>query len=139
MEVSMENRKYILSQSLTMLIGELILSAVMVAVFAVLGYYETGVLLGAVVGSLVATLNHTVLIIGVLSASKKAENQDVKGGQAAIQMSYMGRLLGLFLILVLCAKSGVFNLLALVIPLLFARPLLTVSDHFNQKKGGTNL
>lgn len=135
----MENRKYILSQSLTMLIGELILSAVMVAVFAVLGYYETGVLLGAVVGSLVATLNHTVLIIGVLSASKKAENQDVKGGQAAIQMSYMGRLLGLFLILVLCAKSGVFNLLALVIPLLFARPLLTVSDHFNQKKGGTNL
>ena len=135
----MENRKYILSQSLTMLIGELILSAVMVAVLAVLGYYETGVLLGAVVGSLVATLNHTVLIIGVLSASKKAENQDVKGGQAAIQMSYMGRLLGLFLILVLCAKSGVFNLLALVIPLLFARPLLTVSDHFNQKKGGTNL
>ena len=135
----MENRKYILSQSLTMLIGELLLSAVMVAVFAVLGYYETGVLLGAVVGSLVATLNHTVLIIGVLSASKKAENQDVKGGQAAIQMSYMGRLLGLFLILVLCAKSGVFNLLALVIPLLFARPLLTVSDHFNQKKGGTNL
>ena len=135
----MENRKYILSQSLTMLIGELILSAVMVAVFAVLGYYETGVLLGAVVGSLVATLNHTVLIIGVLTASKKAENQDVKGGQAAIQMSYMGRLLGLFLILVLCAKSGVFNLLALVIPLLFARPLLTVSDHFNQKKGGTNL
>ena len=135
----MENRKYILSQSLTMLIGELILSAVMVAVFAVLGYYDTGVLLGAVAGSLVATLNHTVLIIGVLSASKKAENQDVKGGQAAIQMSYMGRLLGLFLILVLCAKSGVFNLLALVIPLLFARPLLTVSDHFNQKKGGTNL
>lgn len=135
----MENRKYILSQSLTMLIGELILSAVMVAVFAVLGYYETGVLLGTVVGSLIATLNHTVLIIGVLSASKKAENQDVKGGQAAIQMSYMGRLLGLFLILVLCAKSGVFNLLALVIPLLFARPLLTVSDHFNQKKGGTNL
>lgn len=135
----MENRKYILSQSLTMLIGELILSAVMVAVFAVLGYYETGVLLGAVVGSLIATLNHTVLIIGVLTASKKAENQDVKGGQAAIQMSYMGRLLGLFLILVLCAKSGVFNLLALVIPLLFARPLLTVSDHFNQKKGGTNL
>ena len=93
----------------------------------------------SVVGSLIATLNHTVLIIGVLSASKKAENQDVKGGQAAIQMSYMGRLLGLFLILVLCAKSGVFNLLALVIPLLFARPLLTVSDHFNQKKGGTNL
>jgi len=135
----MDNRKYILSQSLTMLTGELLLSAVMVAVFAVLGYYENGVLLGAVAGSLIATLNHTVLIIGVLSASQKAENQDVKGGQAAIQLSYMGRLIGLFLILVICAKSGVFNLLALVIPLLFARPVLMISDHFNKKKGGTNL
>lgn len=135
----MDNRKYILSQSLTMLTGELLLSAVMVAAFAVLGYYENGVLLGAVAGSLIATLNHTVLIIGVLSASQKAENQDVKGGQAAIQLSYMGRLIGLFLILVICAKSGVFNLLALVIPLLFARPVLMISDHFNKKKGGTNL
>jgi len=54
-------------------------------------------------------------------------------------LSYMGRLIGLFLILVICAKSGVFNLLALVIPLLFARPVLMISDHFNKKKGGTNL
>ena len=135
----MDNRKYILSQTLTMLCGELILSALMVLVFAVLGYYETGVLLGAIVGSLIATLNHTILIISVISASKKAENQDIKGGQAAIQMSYMGRLLGLFVILVICAKSGVFNLLALVIPLMFTRPVLTVTDHINQKKGGTNL
>lgn len=135
----MDNRKYILSQTLTMLCGELILSVLMVLVFAVLGYYETGVLLGAIVGSLIATLNHTILIISVISASKKAENQDIKGGQAAIQMSYMGRLLGLFVILVICAKSGVFNLLALVIPLMFTRPVLTVTDHINQKKGGTNL
>ncbi len=134
----MDNRKYILSQSLTMLCGELILSALMVLVFAVLGYYETGVLLGAIVGSLIATLNHTILIISVISASKKAEKQDIKGGQAAIQMSYMGRLLGLFVILVVCAKSGIFNLLALVIPLMFTRPVLTVTDHINQKKGGTN-
>ena len=135
----MENRNYIRAQSLTMLIGELLLSAVMVAVFAILGYYETGVLLGAIAGSIIATLNHTILILGVISASKKAENQDIKGGQSAIQLSYMGRLIGLFVILVICAKSGVFNLLALVIPLLFARPILTVTDHFNQKKGGTNL
>lgn len=134
----MENRKFIRSQTLTLLLGELILSAVMVAVFALLGYYSTGVLLGAAVGALIATLNHTILVIGVVFASKKAENQDVKGGQAAIQLSYMGRLLGLFLILVLCAKSEIFNLPALVIPLLFSRPILTVTDYINQKKGGAN-
>ncbi len=135
----MDNRKFIFSQALTLLLGELLLSAVMVAVFALLGYYSTGVLLGATVGALIATLNHTILVIGVVLASQKAENQDVKGGQAAIQLSYMGRLLGLFLILVLCAKSEIFNLPALVIPLLFSRPILTVTDYINQKKGGANL
>lgn len=134
----MESRKYLFSQTLTVLAGEALLSAVMVVVFAVLGYFDQSVLLGAVAGTLIATINHAILVAGVLFASKKAEKQDVKGGQAAIQLSYMGRLLGLFLVLVLCAKTKIFNLIALVVPLLFTRPILTVSDHFIQKKGGSN-
>lgn len=131
----METRKYVLSQALSMLIGEIICSAVMVLVFALLGYFDMSVLWGALVGALLATANHTILVLGVVSASAKAEKQDVKGGQAAIQLSYMGRLIGLFLVLVICAKSGYFHVLALAIPLLFARPILTITDHFN-KKGG---
>ena len=95
-------------------------------------------LLGALAGTLIATANHTVLALGVMVASQKAENQDVKGGQMVITMSYMGRLAGLFLVLVLCARSGIFNLLALVIPLVFTRPVLTIADHINNKKGGVN-
>ena len=131
----MDNRKYVISQAVTVLIGELILSALMVAVFAVLGYFDRSVLFGAAAGAVIATANHAVLVLGVLMASAKAENQDVKGGQALVQMSYMGRLIGLFLVLVLCAKSGIFNLIALVIPLVFTRPILTITDHYN-KKGG---
>lgn len=131
----MSNRRYILSQVLFILIGELLLSAIMVGVFAALGYFDISVLLGAAVGSAIATVNHLVLILGVLAASAKAEKQDVKGGQALVQMSYMGRLIGLFVILVLCAKSGLFNLIALALPLAFTRPILTISDYFN-KKGG---
>lgn len=131
----MDNRKYILSQTLTVLIGELVLSALMVGIFAVLGHFDTSVIFGAAAGSVIATVNHLVLVLGVMGASAKAEKQDVKGGQALIQMSYIGRLLGLFLVLVLCAKSGVFNLIALVIPLVFTRPILTIAEHFN-KKGG---
>lgn len=134
----MKSRNEFFSQVFPLLAGELLLSAVMVAVFAVLGYYETGVLLGAVAGSLITTLNHAILVLSVNAAAKKAENKDVKGGQALIQMSYMGRLIGLFLILVLCAKSGVFNLIALALPLAFSRPVLVFTDHFNQKKGGVN-
>lgn len=131
----MDNRKYILSQALIVLTGEVILSALMVGVFAVLGYFDLSVVLGAAVGALIATLNHLVLVLGVMAASSKAEKQDVKGGQMLVQMSYMGRLVGLFLILVLCAKSGVFNLIALVIPLVFTRPILTIAEYLN-KKGG---
>lgn len=131
----MDNRKYVISQAVTVLIGELILSALMVAVFAALGYFDRSVLFGAAAGAVIATVNHVVLVLGVLMASAKAEKQDVKGGQALVQMSYMGRLLGLFLVLVLCAKSGMFNLIALVIPLVFTRPILTITDHYN-KKGG---
>ncbi len=135
----MENRKFIISQVLWIFVGEIVLSAVMVGIFALLGYYDTSVLFGALVGSLIATLNHLILVLGIVAASGKAEHQDIKGGQMLVQMSYMGRLIGLFLILVLCAKSEVFNLLALVIPLLFTRPVLTIVDHITQKKGGANL
>lgn len=131
----MDNRKYVISQTLTVLVGELVLSALMVGVFALLGYFDKSVLFGAAAGSVIATINHLVLVLGVLAASSKAEKQDVKGGQALVQMSYFGRTIGLFLILVLCAKTGIFNLIALVIPLVFTRPILTITDHFN-KKGG---
>lgn len=131
----MNNRNDILSQISTVLIGQVILSAVMVGIFALLGYFDTSVLLGAAAGAVIATVNHLILVLGVMAASAKAEKQDVKGGQALVQMSYMGRLIGLFLILVLCAKSGIFNLIALVIPLVFTRPILTIAEYFN-KKGG---
>lgn len=132
----MSKPKYILFQVLPVLIGQLLLSALMVGVFAALGYFDTGVVYGAAAGALIATLNHLVLVFGVVAASDKAEKQDVKGGQALVQISYTGRLIVLFLILVLCAKSGVFNLLALVLPLAFTRPILTVAEFF-KKKGGS--
>lgn len=132
----MSKPKYISLQVLPVLIGQLLLSALMVGVFAVLGYYDASVVYGAAAGALIATLNHLVLVFGVVAASDKAEKQDVKGGQALVQISYTGRLIVLFLILVLCAKSGVFNLLALVLPLAFTRPILTVAEFF-KKKGGS--
>ena len=134
----MNEHKNIFSQILWVFAGILLCSMLMVGVFALLGYYDRSVLLGALAGSIIATVNHAVLVFGVMLASQKAENQDVKGGQMIITMSYTGRLAGLFLVLVLCAKSGLFNLLALVIPLVFTRPVLTVTDHINHKKGGAN-
>lgn len=132
----MDNRKYVISQALTILIGELVLSVPVIGIFALLGYFDWKVVLGALVGTLIATANHFIMVLGIVAATEKATaSQDVKGGQMLVQMSYMGRLIGLFLVLVICAKSNAFNLIALVIPLILTRPILTIAEHFN-KKGG---
>lgn len=133
----MESRKLVFSQTLIVLAGELLLSAVMVGIFALAGHFDRSVLLGAAVGALLATANFFLMALSADRAADKAEKQDVKGGQALIQISYTGRLIGLFLVLVLCALTKVFNLFALVIPLVFTRPILTVSELI-KKKGEKN-
>jgi hypothetical protein len=74
------------------------------------------------------------MAIGVVLASDKAASQDVKGGKSMITGSYLLRTVLMFVILFACAKSGRFNVIALVLPLVFVRPVLTVAEFF-QKKG----
>ena len=40
----------------------------------------------------------------------------------------------LFLVLFACAKSGLFNKIALVVPLVFVRPTLTLAEFFRKKE-----
>ena len=57
----------------------------------------------------------------------------MSGGSLLVRNSYMLRLLVLFLILIFCAKTEVFNLIALVLPLVFVRPTLTAVEFFRKK------
>lgn len=133
----METRKFIFRQTGLVAAGQAVCTAATIAVFALIGRFDTSVLLGSIVGALIATANFFFMSLFAMVAVKKAEAQDVTSGQKLIQLSYMGRMLGLFLSLFLCAKSGVFHVLTLVIPLAFTRPILTVFELFH-KKGGTN-
>lgn len=134
----MDTRKFLFQQTLFVAAGQALCSAAMILIFALLGKYSTSVLLGGIAGALIATSNYFFMSLFATLAADKAEAQDVAGGQKLIQLSYMGRMLGLFLVLVLCAKSGIFHLLALVIPLVFTRPILTVAELF-KKKGGSEV
>jgi hypothetical protein len=49
-----------------------------------------------------------------------------------MKSSYFVRLLVLALALFVCAKSGVFNLIALVLPLAFVRPVLSLAEFFRK-------
>lgn len=133
-EETMDSRKELYRQTLTVALGVALCAAVMVGVFALLGYFDMSVVWGAAVGSLIAIGNFFIMGMTTTLAAEKAANQDVKGGQALIQMSYIGRMALLLVILVVCGKSGLFNLIALVLPLVFVRPVLTAAEFF-QKKG----
>ena len=115
------------------LIGQILCSAAMIAVFAVLGYYQRSVLLGGIAGAVIATANFFFMSFFANRAADKAEAQDVAGGQKLIQLSYMGRMLAMFLALIVLAKSGFCHPLALVLPLAFTRPILTIAEIFNKK------
>ena len=131
----MDMRKYVLRQTLVVALGEAVGVGAMIGIFALLGQLDSKVLLGGLVGGLVAVANFFVMAIGVNIAADKAENQNVKGGQATIKGSYMLRMLGMVVILFAFAKSGLCNVIALVVPLLFTRFTLTLQEFFKRKPG----
>ena len=131
----MNSKQFALRETIPVIIGEVVLTGIVVVIFALLGKYDSTVLWGGIVGAVLATANFFLMALGTGLAADKAQQQDVKGGQALVYLSYSGRMIGLFLVLVLCAKSGYCNVLSLVIPLAFVRPILTIGEIF-KKKGG---
>lgn len=116
-------------------IGVLLCTAVMIGVFALLGKFDMSVLLGGAAGALLAVGNFFFMAVGIVLAADKAQNQEVKAGKLLARNSYLLRLLVLAVLLFACAKSGLFNLFALVLPLIFVRPSLTIAEFF-RKTGG---
>lgn len=132
----MNSRKIVFHETAIILIGQVICIGIMFGVFALLSKFDRSVVLGGVVGGLLATLNFFFMAICLDLAADKAEKQDVKGGQALTHISYFVRLLVLAVVIFACLKSGYFNIFALLLPLLFVRPTLTIAEFF-RKSGET--
>ena len=130
----MEARNYVLKQTAIVALGQAVCVAAMVGIFALLGYFDYTVVLGGLMGAVVAVLNFLFMAIGISLAADKAQEQNVKGGKSLATGSYMLRIVLMFVVLFACAKSGHFHVIALVLPLIFVRPILTIAEFF-QKKG----
>ena len=128
----MDSRKFVYRETGIIAVGVLICSAVMVAVYALLGFFDRSVLLGGIIGSLMAVLNFFFMAMNASMAADKAVKQDVKGGRSLVQVSYMVRLAVIFLVLFACVKSGLCNALASVLPMVFVRPVITVAEFFRK-------
>ena len=128
----MDSRKYVFKETLTVAVGEAICVAVMLGVFALLGKFDRSVVLGGILGGLLAVANFFFMAVGTALAADKAENQDVKGGQAVISSSYTIRMIVMAVLLFAAVKSGFCNVFASVIPLVFVRPVLTLGEFFRK-------
>ena len=130
----MDSRKIVFKETSIVAVGECICTAVMFAVFALLHRFDITVLLGGLVGTLLAVLNFFFMAVVASLAADRAVEQDVSGGQKLIKSAYPIRIGVLMVVLIACASSGWFHVLTLVLPLLFVRPTLTIAEFF-QKKG----
>ncbi|MGN1007258.1 MAG: ATP synthase subunit I [Aristaeellaceae bacterium] len=121
-------------------IGTLVMTAVMLAVFAIVGHFRLNVLLGALYGCVLAVANFFFLGITVqrIAESAKAqedEKQDpdaVKLAKLKMRQSYMLRmLLGAGLLIVALAVLKL-NWIACVCPLIFPRITISAMDVFKR-------
>lgn len=130
----MNSRTFILRETFFLLLGELLCSAAIVGIYALLGKLEAGVIWGVLIGTILGAGNFFMLGVSADAAATKAQEQDVKGGKQLMRLSYQFRLIVLFVLLFVFAESGLCSPLAMVLPLLLFRPLLMVIE-FLRKPG----
>ena len=131
----MDSRKFILKKTAIIALGQALCVAVMVGVFALLGFFDRSVLLGGILGGIIAIGNFFVMAVCADLAADRAEKGNVSAGQALIKFSYFGRIAVMALLLFALIKSGLCHVIAAVVPLIFNRPILTMSEFFGKGKG----
>ena len=128
----MDSRKIVFRETAIVAAGELICSAIMVVVFALLDFFTINVLWSAVCGSLLTIGNYFFMAVTVSLAADRAETGNVEQGKKMISLSSAVRLAVMLGVLLIAIKLGA-NVIALALPLLFARPVLMLSEFFRKK------
>ena len=131
----MKSRKFIIRETALLALGQLICVAAMVGIFALIGQFSYKVVLGGAIGGVLAVGNFFFMAIGSDAAADRAAQNDVKSGKAVMKSSYGLRMLVLAVLLIICAKSGHCQPIALLCPLLFVFPIIVVLEFF-RKAGG---
>ena len=130
----MSIRNPVYRETAAIAVGEVLCVGLMLGVYALAGQLDRAAVLGGVLGGVLAICNFFFMAVGASLAADRAEQQNVKGGTALVRMSFLLRYLVLFLILFAAAKSGRFQVLALVLPLVFVRPILMLGEFFRKSR-----
>ncbi len=133
MNENQSKNRPLLRELLIFALGELLVLGLMYGVYALLRRLDGPVLLGGAAGAAMAMLNYGLTALGVAMAADKAEQGDVKRAQSTVSLSMALRYVLLIGLLVLGAKSGYCNIIAMVIPLLLARLVIALGEFFRKK------
>ena len=128
----MESRRIVYKETAIVALGELICCAVMVGVFAALGYFKMNVLWGALAGAGIMTANYFFMAVIVSLAADKAQQEQVAQAKRMVKISSAVRLILMAVLLFACIRLGA-NVVALVLPIIFVRPILMVAEFFRKK------
>lgn len=130
--------KDVLIQVLYIFLCEAACIGVMLLIYGLMDKLDSSVLLGALVGGLIAIGNFLVLSIAVSRAADKAAKAETEDAAAkatvAVQRNSLLRKIALIVIYIVVLKSGYFNLLTTVLPLIFVQASIYILGFF--RKGG---
>ena len=107
----------------------LILSALMEAVFLVIGKWDYTVLLGNILTAAASVLNFFLMGITVQSALNKEE----KEAKTAMKVSQLYRLLLMLIVVIIGVVAPCFNIWAVIIPVFFPRVAIAIRPFFGEK------
>ena len=113
--------KAIKQESIYLLIGVVILSAIMEAVFLICGAFDYTVILGNILGGGIAVLNFFLMGITL-----QKSHTEIKTAENRMKMSQSFRFLMLIIVAVIGGALPCFNIVAVVIPFFFPRVVMTI-------------
>ena len=124
-----KNKNPVIVETLRISLGMVICLAAMLGVFLLVNKYTTGVLIGGIVGALIAIGNFFFMAVGLSNLADDAAEGKIR---VRTQGSFMVRTAVMLGLLVVAIKFGGCHPLATALPLLFVRPILMV-EQFIQK------
>ena len=117
-------------ETLYILLWVLIFSALMQAVFLIIGKWDYRVLLGNLLSGSASVLNFFFMGLTV----QKAVTKDEKGAKATMKLSQLYRFLFIIIITVIGILVPCFNNWTVVIPIFFPRIAILLNPLFNRVK-----
>lgn len=112
-------------------IGVIIMSIIMVTIFAAFGKFDYKVVTGAALGTLVTIANYLFL---AFSIEKISRNDDVNNGKSIMTFSYFMRLAVIAVTIIVAIKLPIFNYIAVALPFLFPRVVIVAINLIDSKK-----